>query len=164
MKKNPLPAAYSRFGSFDQLQEDNSKRINTILTELQKGKYETGTTEQKLSDLYKLALDMKRRNKEGLAPVKPLLKQLAQASTNDDLFEIQKYLLKYGDQQFMRAGFGADEKNSTQNILNVNQGGIIWIMMPLPSRYVMLTRPTSFVCSRCMASTKRLPKRRWRAS
>ena len=124
MKKNPLPAAYSRFGSFDQLQEDNSKRINTILTELQKGKYETGTTEQKLSDLYKLALDVKRRNKEGLAPVKPLLKQLAQASTNDDLFEIQKYLLKYGDQQFMRAGFGADEKNSTQNILNVNQGGI----------------------------------------
>ncbi len=124
MKKNPLPAAYSRFGSFDQLQEDNSKRINTILTELQKGKYETGTTEQKLSDLYKLALDMKRRNKEGLAPVKPLLKQLAQASTNDDLFEIQKYLLKYGDQQFMRAGFGADEKNSTQNILNINQGGI----------------------------------------
>lgn len=124
MKKNPLPAAYSRFGSFDQLQEDNSKRINTILTELQKGKYETGTTEQKLSDLYKLALDMKRRNKEGLAPVKPLLKQLAQASTNDDLFEIQKHLLKYGDQQFMRAGFGADEKNSTQNILNVNQGGI----------------------------------------
>lgn len=124
MKKNPLPAAYSRFGSFDQLQEDNSKRINTILTELQKGKYEAGTTEQKLSDLYKLALDMKRRNKEGLAPVKPLLKQLAQASTNDDLFEIQKYLLKYGDQQFMRAGFGADEKNSTQNILNVNQGGI----------------------------------------
>ena len=124
MKKNPLPAAYSRFGSFDQLQEDNSKRINTILTELQKGKYETGTTEQKLSDLYKLALDMKRRNKEGLTPVKPLLKQLAQASTNDDLFEIQKYLLKYGDQQFMRAGFGADEKNSTQNILNVNQGGI----------------------------------------
>lgn len=124
MKKNPLPAAYSRFGSFDQLQEDNSKRINTILTELQKGKYETGTTEQKLSDLYKLAMDMKRRNKEGLAPVKPLLKQLAQASTNDDLFEIQKHLLKYGDQQFMRAGFGADEKNSTQNILNVNQGGI----------------------------------------
>ncbi len=124
MVKNPLPAAYSRFGSFDQLQEENSKRINTILTELQKGKYETGTTEQKLSDLYKQALDVNRRNKEGLAPVQPLLKQLAQASTNDDLFEIQKYLLKYGDQQFMHAGFAADEKNCTQNILNISQGGI----------------------------------------
>ncbi|MFC2713563.1 MAG: M13 family peptidase, partial [Segatella salivae] len=42
-KNNPLPAAYSRFGSFDQLQEDNNKRINTILGELQKKKYKNGT-------------------------------------------------------------------------------------------------------------------------
>lgn len=37
-KLNPLPAAYSRFGSFDQLQEDNNKRINSILDELKKKK------------------------------------------------------------------------------------------------------------------------------
>ena len=30
MTKNPLPAAYSRYGSFDQLQENNDKRINGI--------------------------------------------------------------------------------------------------------------------------------------
>lgn len=35
-KANPLPAAYSRFGSFDQLQENNNKRINGILSELLK--------------------------------------------------------------------------------------------------------------------------------
>ena len=34
MKANPLPAAYSRFGSFDRLGEDNNKRINSILKEL----------------------------------------------------------------------------------------------------------------------------------
>ena len=34
MKKNPLPAAYSRYGSFDRLQEDNDKRVNGILKEL----------------------------------------------------------------------------------------------------------------------------------
>ena len=34
MKNNPLPAAYSRYGSFDVLGEDNNKRINGILTEL----------------------------------------------------------------------------------------------------------------------------------
>ena len=38
-KNNPLPAAFSRFGSFDQLQEDNNKRINSILSELLKKKY-----------------------------------------------------------------------------------------------------------------------------
>lgn len=36
MKNNPLPAAYSRFGSFDQLGLDNNKRINTILNDLLK--------------------------------------------------------------------------------------------------------------------------------
>ncbi len=35
MKANPLPAAYSRYGSFDRLAEDNNKRINGILKELQ---------------------------------------------------------------------------------------------------------------------------------
>ena len=35
-KNNPLPAAYSRYGSFDQLAENNNKRINTILSELRR--------------------------------------------------------------------------------------------------------------------------------
>ena len=39
MENHPLPAAYSRYGSFDQLQEDNDKRINSILDELRKGTY-----------------------------------------------------------------------------------------------------------------------------
>ena len=68
MKANPLPAAYSRFGSFDRLAEDNNKRINNILKELQEKTYAAGTTERKLSDLYKLAMDSARREKEGLAP------------------------------------------------------------------------------------------------
>ena len=57
MKNNPLPAAYSRYGSFDRLQETNDKRINGILSELQSNTYAKGTIEQKLSDLYKLAMD-----------------------------------------------------------------------------------------------------------
>ena len=34
LKANPLPAAYSSFGTFNQLQEDNNKRINSILDDL----------------------------------------------------------------------------------------------------------------------------------
>ena len=75
-KLNPLPAAYSRFGSFDQLQEDNNKRINSILGDLQKKTYAAGTTERKLADFYKLAMDSVRRNQEGIAPVKPLLDEM----------------------------------------------------------------------------------------
>ena len=124
MKKNPLPAAYSRFGSFDRLGEDNNKRINDILAELLKNTYAKGTTEQKLSDLYKLAMDSVRREKDGIQPVMPLIKKLEGAKTMSQLFAIQLEMAAYGDAEFYRAGLGADEKNATQNILTVAQGGL----------------------------------------
>ena len=124
MKNNPLPAAYSRYGSFDRLQEDNDKRINGILDELLKGTYAKGTVEQKLSDFYKLAMDQNRRNKEGVKPVMPIINKMEAAKTKEELFDIQKDLMLYGDQQFMYMGFGADEKNAKMNILNVYQGGL----------------------------------------
>lgn len=123
-KKHPLPAAYSRFGSFDQLAEDNNKRINTILGELQKKTYKKGTMEQKLSDFYKLAMDADRRNKEGIKPVKPLLDEMEAAKTKKDLEQLQ---LKYAAQGYgvsFGSYFAADEKNVTMNILNVSQGGL----------------------------------------
>ena len=124
MKKNPLPAAYSRFGSFDRLGEDNNKRINGILKELLENTYTKGTTEQKLSDLYKLAMDSVRREKEGIQPVMAKLKALESAKTMNQLFAIQLEMAKYGNTEFYGAGMGADEKNATQNILNVTQGGL----------------------------------------
>ena len=123
-KNNPLPAAYSRFGSFDQLQENNNKRINTILSELQKGKFKTGTIEQKLSDFYKLALDVERRNKEGIVPVKGVLDEIEAAKTISDLrklqlkYAVQGYGVQYG------AGFAADEKDVKNNIFNIYQSGL----------------------------------------
>ena len=123
-KNNPLPAAYSRYGSFDQLQENNNKRINSILGELQKKSYKKGSIEQKLSDFYKLAIDVDRRNKEGIAPVKPLLDEIAAAQTKADLQKLQIKYAWMGLGVSYGAGFGADEKNVTQNIYNLSQGGL----------------------------------------
>jgi putative endopeptidase len=123
-KNNPLPAAYSRFGSFDQLQEDNNKRINSILSDLQKKKFKKGSIEQKLSDFYKQALNVDARNKAGIAPVKSLLAEIEAAKTVKDLRAIQtKYAAQgYGIQY--GTGFGADEKDVKNNIFNVAQGGL----------------------------------------
>ena len=124
MKNNPLPPAYRRYGSFDQLAENNNKRINGILDDLLHGSYEQGTTQQKLSDLYKLAMDSVRRNNEGVAPAMEMIRKMEVAKTKAQLFELQLQLAPYGDTYFMRAGIAADEKNATQNILQVSQGGI----------------------------------------
>lgn len=124
MKKNPLPAAYSRYGSFDVLGEDNNKRINGILKELLSGSYAKGSTEQKLSDLYKLSMDEVRRNKEGVQPLMPLLNKMEKAKTTADLFKIQLELVPMGDSEFIGTYVAADEKNAKQNILYVAQSGI----------------------------------------
>ncbi len=123
-KNNPLPAAYSRYGSFDQLGEDNNKRINAILSELQKKTYKKGTMEQKLSDFYKLALDVDARNKAGIAPVKPVLDEIAAANTKEELQKLQLKYVDLGLGSDYGTYFTADDKNVTMNILTLGQGGL----------------------------------------
>ena len=124
MQNNPLPAAYSRYGSFDVLAEENNKRVNGILDELLKGSFEQGTIEQKLSDLYKLAMDSVKRDQDGVKPLMPLIERMEQAKTVDELFAIQQELAPMGDSEFWGAYLGADEKNATENIVNVFQSGL----------------------------------------
>ena len=124
MKNNPLPAAYSRYGSFDKLGENNNKRINAILDELKNANYEAGSVERKLSDLYKLAIDSVRRNKEGVSPLMPIIERMEKAKNMEQLFDIQLSLAKYGNDEFFVSYYGTDRKNSKQNILNIRQGGL----------------------------------------
>ena len=124
MKKNPLPAAYSRYGSFEVLIENNSQRINSILTDLLKGSYTNGSVEQKLGDFYKLAMDSVRRNRDGVKPLMPLLREMDRAKSTTALLDIQRKYAAFGYGLPMGVMFGADEKNSSMNILNVYQGGI----------------------------------------
>ena len=123
-KNNPLPAAYSRFGSFDQLQEDNNKRINSILSDLQKKKFKKGSIEQKLSDFYKQSLNVDVRNKAGIAPVKSMLDEIESAKTVNDLRAMQ---IKYAEQGYgiqFGSYFSADEKDVKNNILSISQSGL----------------------------------------
>lgn len=123
-KLHPLPAAYSRFGSFDMLQDDNNKRINSILSDLQKKKYKKGTTEWKLATFYKQALDVDSRNKAGITPVKPLLDEMEAAKTISDLQQLQLKNMPMGYGVQYAWFFDADQKNAKMNILNIYQSGL----------------------------------------
>ena len=125
MQAHPLPAAYSRYGSFDKLGEDNVKRINGILNELKTNEYAEGTTERKLSDLYKLATDENRRNADGVAPIMPMLNRIQAAKDVKSLVALQMEMSTYTSNEFYGIYIGADRKNSKQNILNVMQSGLI---------------------------------------
>ena len=123
MANNPLPPAYSCYGTFDKLMEENTTRIKAILDGMQNASFSSGSTEQKLCDLYRLAMDNNRRNAEGVQPLMGLIQQLEQATTNEELFQIYLQLAPQGYAGFMNISLEADEKNATQNILKVKQGG-----------------------------------------
>lgn len=125
MKNNPLPAAFSRYGSFDQLQENNNKRIADILASLQKKKYSNANSEEaKLSVFYQLAMDSLRREREGLTPVRPLLQALEGFTTFEDLHKWRLTNAAYGFGLSYGAWFGADEKDAKMNIFNLYQSGL----------------------------------------
>lgn len=124
IKNNPLPAAYSRYGSFDRLAENNIKQINGILSELLTADYKQGTVERKLSDLYKSAMDSVRRNRDGVEPLMPLINKMEAAKTVSDLFSIQLEMASYGDHEFIASYLSADRRNSAMNILYISQGGL----------------------------------------
>ncbi len=123
MKNNPLPAAYSRYGSFQQLIETNKSRVRAILEGLQGSSFGAGTTEKKLSDLYQLAMNTERRNKDGVQPLMGIITQLEEATTMEQLFAIHQQLASTSTTGFMSTNIDADEKNAKQNILIVTQGG-----------------------------------------
>src|SRR5689334_6708286 len=51
--KNPIPAAYSRWGSFEELNEQNQNVLHDILEELvKKPNLAKGSNEQKVADFY----------------------------------------------------------------------------------------------------------------
>ena len=64
-KNNPLPAEYSRFGSFDQLAENNREQIQTLIEQLSARQHEAGSVAQKVGDLYRIAMDSVKLNSDG---------------------------------------------------------------------------------------------------
>lgn len=68
IKNNPLKPEYSRFGTFDQLIENNQEQLRTLITELDSKPQEAGSVAQKISMLYEMGLDSVKLNTEGLLP------------------------------------------------------------------------------------------------
>ena len=54
---NPLTAEYSRYGSFDVLQENNNKQLRELIDSVAAQKNEPGSVAQKIADLYNSAMD-----------------------------------------------------------------------------------------------------------
>lgn len=124
IKNNPLKPEYSRFGTFDQLIENNQEQLRTLITELDSKPQEAGSVAQKISMLYEMGLDSVKLNTEGLAPVKEQLDAINRLGTKADVAKMVATLHKEGMAPFFALFVDADEKNSSMNIVQMYQAGL----------------------------------------
>ena len=120
MANNPLTPEYSRFGSFDKLGLNNLEQVNGLIKEIAAAKNPQGSIAQKIGDIYNMAMDTARRDKEGIAPVQKTLDEIAAISTRE---ELSKVLGAAMDFQLWAMYVDADAMNSSMNILNECQAG-----------------------------------------
>lgn len=125
MKNHPLTAEYSRFGMFDLLRENAREQLKDLITNMSEhpdAKVQ-GTIAQKVSDLYALGMDAERLNREGAAPILPLLEMVKESSFENLAEFLGKYDSKIGG-SFIGFGVGPDMMDSDINILHFGEVGL----------------------------------------
>ena len=127
-KAHPLTDEYSRYGSFDVLQENNNKQLRELIEGVAAQQNEKGSVAQKIADLYNSAMDSVALNEHGLDEMEAFLAcdgyQTSAQITQDWLKQVWPKMLRQGVDGLMGFYIGADEKDSKNNILSIVQGGL----------------------------------------
>jgi len=142
IKSNPIPAEYSRWGRFNELQERNQRILKDIL-ETSSAKTTRSPIEQKIGDYYQSCMDEAGIEKAGIAPLQPYLKMIADAKNKGDLGELVGKLHREGVGGLFGVGAGADYNNSKMTIVHAAEGGLT-----LPDRDYYLSEDAKSVAIR----------------
>lgn len=121
---NPLTAEYSRFGSFDMLAENNREQLKGLIEEIASQEHESGSIEQKIADLFNLAMDSTKLNEEGVTPVLADFEKIANIENKEQLTVAIAEMMKEGMSPYFYIYVGADPQNSNEYLLQTHQGGM----------------------------------------
>lgn len=123
IKKNPVPAAKTRWGSFNVLRDESSKRIRQILEDAVASKSPNRLTRM-IGNMYKSGMDSIAIEKRGFEPLRPELDKLAAITNKEEVLDAIATLRIQG---LAAPLFGMyvsqDRKNVDQYIVQLSQGG-----------------------------------------
>ncbi|MFL6216459.1 MAG: M13 family metallopeptidase [Blastocatellia bacterium] len=123
--RNPIPAAYPRWGNFNKLEEQNQERLREILDDAARNSKATrGGNVQKIGDFYASGMDTEKIE---AANIQPLAAELARIEKINDAAALQSaiaHLQSLGVRAPFGVGARQDFKNSTQVIAQVSEAGL----------------------------------------
>ncbi|HZT28559.1 MAG TPA: M13 family metallopeptidase [Bryobacteraceae bacterium] len=124
MAQNPIPPDQARWSRFDALSERNQLVLKGILEKAAAGGAGRTPLEQKIGDYYATCLDEKAIDAQGLAPLQPELDRIAGIRDRNTFTEELARLHRLGGGGLFSFTSSADQKNSSQMIAAIYQGGL----------------------------------------
>ena len=123
-KKFTLPESDARYGSFNEINNNNLKNIKIILDNASKNKSAApNSNAQKLRDFYNTAMDTDKIEKAGFTPIKGQLAQIEKVKTKNELLTLKSNLDFDGVTLFFAGGVSPDAKNSKKTTFGLYQAG-----------------------------------------
>jgi len=123
LKANPVPAAYSRWGAFNEVDEFNKTALHKILEQAAKMP-SPGPLEKQVGDFYASGMDEAAVDAAGVTPLQADLTRFGAVASPAEIQAAIVQLHRYG----IRAGFvfasEPDPKNSAMTIAANGQGGL----------------------------------------
>ncbi len=124
VKNTQIPAAYSRWGTFNILSDNNNNALKAILDADMKAKASAGSDQQLIGDFYASCMDEAAIEKAGATPLDPYFKDIDKIKDTKGLQRQVAMMHNAGIPVLFGFGAGADAKNSSINIANSSQGGL----------------------------------------
>lgn len=124
LRNNPLKDTDTDRDAFAIAQDSVNDRLKRIITTIAAGEHRQGSIEQKIADLYNLAMDSVKLNNEGYEPLKPLFTQIGAITQKEEIIPMIIELGKVGASPYFIYGALADMANSNMQLLAINQGGL----------------------------------------
>lgn len=122
-KAHPLTDEYSRYGQFNILNDSSEARIQGIIQGLKNTNPEPGTVAYKVSNIYEMAMDSVRRNREGAAPIKPLLAKI-EKTNHKGMKDLFLWMHKSYGSPLWGIGHMEDMADSKQYAMYVGAAGL----------------------------------------
>ncbi len=124
LARTQIPPDASGWGAFNELRETSRAQVHGILEDAARSNAPAGSDQRKIGDLYTSYMDSARVDRLGLSPLRPQLARIAALRSVNELPATFAYFSKIGIQNPLGIAVGADQKNSSVNIVTVNQGGL----------------------------------------
>ncbi len=125
LAKNPIPASETRWGSFNELLENNYKALHTLLDEAANAKTApAGSKQQKVGYFYRTGMDSVAIEKLGLTPLKGVLNRIKNIKDTKGLLAEITLEHTQGIGTLFNFGISPDDKNVSKEICQFGQGGL----------------------------------------